>query len=327
MISAPNRGFDRKSLFSVDKDAAATRAAIRWLRDDREEPFFVWLHLMGPHDPYDPAPRFAKRFDTGYRGALNGRRRTLKQLSRRTPAISPAELEHIVSLYDGDIAEVDERISTVLATLAQLGLAGDTLVVLTSDHGEELYEHNRYFFHSNSIYESVLRVPLILRLPGVLPAGKRLAAPVQSIDIAPTALELLGLPIPGEFEGRSLMPRIRPEYTEHPEAAAISELGPEIFSLRTARWHYIYNPLGYTSPATRPDDRGDEGLFRIARHELYDIVADPKESINLVEEHPDVAAELRGRLRAWIQEEVSAYEPPELTPEVREELEALGYLD
>jgi arylsulfatase A-like enzyme len=327
MISAPNRGFDEKPRFPTkSRDADAAEAAIRWIEENRNQRFFVWLHLMGPHDPYLPSRRFARMFDTGYKGRLNGKRGTLEHLQRRKRGLSEPELAHIVSLYDGDIAEVDQKIGTVVSSLDRLGLADHTLVVFTSDHGEELYEHNRYFFHSYSIYESVLRVPLIMRLPATLPQGATVMAPVESIDIAPTILELLGIPLPGDFEGKSLADHIL-EQPSDAEAVAFSELGPEIFSIRAERWHYIYNPLELRAPTTRDRAERAKPVFEIAREELYDTLHDPRETTNLVHEHPEVAAQLRRHLRAWVETSGSAYRPQELLPEAEEELRALGYLD
>jgi arylsulfatase A-like enzyme len=327
MISAPNRGFDEKQHFSrKSNDAEAAEAAIRWLEENRKRRFFVWVHLMGPHDPYAPSGRFARIFDTGYKGRLNGKRGTLERIQRQKRRLSERELAHIISLYDGDIVEVDQNIGTIVSSLDRLGLADHTLVVFTSDHGEELYEHNRYFFHSYSIYESVLRVPLVMRLPAGLPQGATVVAPVESIDIAPTILELLGIPLPGDFEGKSLANHILGQPSDA-EAVAFSELGPEIFSIRTERWHYIYNPLGLRAPTTRDRAKQAQPVFEIAREELYDALHDPRETTNLVREHPELAAQLRRRLRAWIETSGATYRPQELLPEAERELRALGYLN
>jgi arylsulfatase A-like enzyme len=327
MTSAPNRGFDEKPRFpEKPRDAKATEAAIRWLEENRNRRFFVWLHLMGPHEPYAPSGRFARMFETGYRGRLNGKRGTLERIQRRKRPLSEPELAHIVSLYDGDVAEVDQKIGAVVSSLDRLGLADRTLVVFTSDHGEELYEHNRYFFHSYSIYESVLRVPLVMRLPGTLPQGATVVAPVESIDIAPTILDLLGIPLPDDFEGESLAGRILGQ-PSGAEAVAFSELGPEIFSIRTERWHYIYNPLELRAPTTRDRAKRAKPVFEIAREELYDALNDPRETTNLVHEHPELAAQLRQRLRAWIETSGATYRSQELLPEAEEELRALGYLE
>jgi arylsulfatase A-like enzyme len=331
MINAPNRGFDQKQGFRDGGDAAATTAAIAWLREHAGERFFVWLHLLGPHDPYVPSAEYRERFPSGYHGRLDGSRKKLERIWKRKRDLTEAELAHVVSLYDGDVAETDDQVDRALRALSELGLDGSTLVVLTSDHGEELYEHNHYFFHSYSIYESVLHVPLMLRLPGALPAGLVVDRPVESVDIAPTILEVLGLPVPDAYEGESLLPRIGAADqggASSNEAAAFSELGPEIFSIQTARWHYIYNPRGHTSP--NPEHLGRRDIrpyFNIEREELYDVVADPGETVNLAASRSDVAKALRERLVRWIEESDSDYRPGALLPEVEDELRALGYLD
>jgi len=151
-------------------------------------------------------------------------------------------------------------------------------------------------------------------------------APVESIDIAPTILELLGIPLPADFEGESLVDRIL-EQPSGAEAGAFSELGPEIFSIRTERWHYIYNPLGLRAPTTRDRAERARPVFEIAREELYDALHDPRETTNLVHVHPELAAQLRRRLHAWIETSGATYRPQELLPEAEKELRALGYLD
>jgi len=224
--------------------------------------------------------------------------------------------------------QVDARIRTVLDALDELDIASDTLVVFSSDHGEELYDHNSYFFHSWSIYESVLHVPLIFSFPGRLPRGKTVDAVVESIDLAPTMFELLGLPIPDDFEGTSLVPLFSGDGDASVDLdAAYSELGPYIQSIRTDRWHYIYNPRRLSSPGARVKDTGRKGLFSIEREELYDLREDPGQKYNVVRDHPGVAAELRDRVLQWRGSEANQYRAHDLSPEVREELQALGYLD
>ncbi len=188
MTTAPNRGFDVKPEIpkGADRDLRATRTALRWIRRQRERPFFAWLHLMAPHHPYRPSGSLPEGFDTGYRGELDGSHETLHGIYARRDALTQAELAHIVSLYDADVAQADAHVKQLLDGLDRAGLAESTLVVLVSDHGEELYQHNHYFFHAYSIYESVLRIPLILRLPGVLPAGLRVSDVIETVDLAPT---------------------------------------------------------------------------------------------------------------------------------------------
>ena len=326
MRTAPNRGFEHvPQLPKGDVDGAAVEALVEWLARRREAPFFAWLHLVGPHDPYVPSRRQQQRFDTGYRGELHAGRAVLQKIHRERIELTEAELAHLVALYDGDIARVDERVSEVLAALDALELAPATLVVLTADHGEELYQHHRYFLHSLSIYESVLHVPLILRLPGVLPRGERVSGPVETVDLAPTVLELLGVPRPPDYQGDSLLPRIRGEPPAG-EAAAFSELGPDIHSIRTERWRYIWNRRAGAAPAPGAERLGGSD-FPIASEELYDLRSDPLEQANAVDRHPDVAAQLRQRLETWRAGAGPSPEAQPLAPETEQELRALGYLE
>jgi arylsulfatase A-like enzyme len=296
-----------------------------WLGRHRDERFFLWVHLVGPHDPYAPEPRFAKRFDTGYRGPIDGGQ-AVRRVHRKQIDLPPAAVAHVVSLYDGEIAQVDERIGAILDEIDAQGLRDDTLVVLTSDHGEELYQHNRFFLHAWSIYDSVLHVPLLLRLPGVLPAGRQVDGVIRIEDIAPTILALVGIAVPESFEGESLLPAIQTGRSAS-SRFVISELGPGIVSLRSDRWHYIYNPKGYSSPATIDGDRGDRGLFQIETEELYDVARDPRETRNLAADRPEVAAELRERAERWLAEDESDFQPYDVNPELLEELRVMGYVD
>ena len=323
MGSAPHRGFATKGVFTKSKDedhdVQATQAARRWLEKPRAERFFLWVHLIGPHDPYVPRRDFFRGFDTGYTGRLDGRRPTLDRIFRKRRELTQAELAHIVSLYDAEIAQVDARIGEIVESVDRLGLASSTLVIVTSDHGEELYDHNHYFFHSSSIYDSLLRVPLIMRLPGTLPEGAVVDAVVQSIDIAPTIFDLLGLPPADGFEGTSLVGRMRaPTGGGEDAGVAFSELNPDVFSIRTDRWHFIQ---------TRHGDAVEVGGFRIEGEELYDVRHDPGETRNVVRERNDVAAGLRDRPGAWIAADAGTYRPQALRPEVEAELRALGYVE
>ena len=248
-------------------------------------------------------------------------------VGHETP-LSQKELAHIVSLYDEEVAAVDQRVGELLAEIDTAGLRDDTLVIVTGDHGEELYEHGFYFFHVWSIYDSVLHIPLVMRLPDRLPAGRAVSEAVESIDIAPTILSLLGLPRPERFEGDDLASRISAVAKGgDDEAAAFSELGTEIFSLRTRRWHYIYNPKGFSSPADTALDTGHRGWFWLAEEELYDLDADPREARNLAAKLPERARILRERLLAWMAGAPPNPPSPEIGRATRAELEALGYVE
>jgi len=331
MVMGRHPGFEEvvgmRDASQSDRDEKAVTRAEAWLRERGAKPFFLWLHLMGPHDPYEPAPRFRERFDTGYRGPLTGAHLPLKQIHAQRLSLTQAEVDHVRSLYDAEIAEVDDRIRRVLELLEELDLDDTTLVAFTSDHGEELYGRYAYWFHSWSIHDSVLNVPLVLADPGFLPEGLRVDTVVESIDVAPTLLAALGVPIPESFQGRSLLPLIAGDPVPAAEGGrAFAELGPYIQSIRTGRWHYVYNPRELSSPGSRRDDTGRGGVFEIDREELYDMREDPLQQENVASRHPDVSAELRNEVLKWRGPAANPYEAQDLDPEVRDELEALGYL-
>jgi arylsulfatase A-like enzyme len=148
--------------------------------------------------------------------------------------ISATDLAHLMALYDGGIAYADEHVGMVLQVLQFLGLAEKTLVVVLSDHGEGFLEHGR-FLHANSVYEELLHVPLIMRLPGVIPAGKRIAGNVSHVDLMPTVLGLLQVKIPPQTQGIDLSPAILSDKSV-PERLIYSELAEYSLQLRAVRW-------------------------------------------------------------------------------------------
>lgn len=332
-----HRGFDEKRKWPLAKegpydhgqmDANATRAARNWIREHASEPFFVWLHLIGPHEPYLPPASHQGSFTADYEGDLDGSRSALTLVQRRRRLLDAGELAYIVSLYDEEVLAVDALVAEVLGALDDLGLRDETLVVLTADHGEELYDHDFYFFHSWSIYDSVLHIPLVMRLPGRIAAGTVIDSIVESVDLAPTLIELLRLSSAETYEGRSLVGLLAGEPARSRDfSEAFAELGPEIHSLRTSRWQYIQNPKRYSSAGARGERFGHRGFFQIDAEELYDLEADPGQQHNLADLRPDVARAMRKRLGEWLEETPSKLPVSEISPDARMELEQLGYIE
>lgn len=244
-----------------------------------ESPFFAFVHLFEPHTPYEPPERFVRGSDD-------------------------------TSLYRAEVAYADALFGELLVWLDANDLSERTLVVLTSDHGESLGEHGETT-HGYFIYESTLSVPLILRYPGA-PAGRRVSGLASLVDVAPTILDLMGLPALHGAEGTSLVRRIG-DPASSGEASAYAETF-------LPRLHYGFSPL-------RSLRKGRHKLILAPRPELYDLEADPAESHNLFDENPAEA----GRLMAELSEIVLADERPEagaidLDADSRERLQALGYL-
>ena len=184
----------------------------RWLDGvGEDEPFFAFLHFWDVHYDYTPPPEHDV-FDPDYRGRVSGV--DFKDFVMPTP-YDKRDLEHLLALYDGEIHFTDHNVGLVLARLEAEGRLDDTLVVFTSDHGEEFMDHKK-FGHKGTLYEEVMHVPLILRYPAGVPEGERVDELVSIIDIAPTILDLCGLPRTERMWGRSLTPAFDGELEPRP---------------------------------------------------------------------------------------------------------------
>lgn len=198
-------------------------AVTRWLAAGEsakdERPFFLFVHLWDVHYDYIPPPGYAERFDPDYTGHLDAR--DLPHNPAIGPGMDPRDLEHLIALYDGEIAFTDENLGRILAELDRRGRLRDALVVVTADHGEEFFEHGGKG-HQRSLFDEVVRVPLILRWPGHLPSGARVGDQVRLIDLMPTLLALAGIGERPPMQGRDLGPLLRGDSL--PPAPALLEL-------------------------------------------------------------------------------------------------------
>lgn len=189
----------------ADKASATqlTEAALEYLTiRPQDKPFFLYLHYMDPHANYiAPEPYYSKAMGE-YRGAVTGGYNQIYD-SYVTRGVIPsrADLAQIERFYNAEVSYVDSELGRLLVSMFQQGLDPNTIVVVTADHGEALYEHDRFF--ESHVFQENIAVPLIIKVPGLNAAQHD--ALTQSIDIAPTLLELCGLPIPATFQGRSLV--------------------------------------------------------------------------------------------------------------------------
>ncbi len=289
--------FDRKA-------DETTRRAVAWLDDGRraDRPFFLFVHYFDPHAPWVAPADHAQRFP---------------------PAQAPGQgLRVQKARYDAEIAFTDQQLGVLFAALDERGLADDTLVVVTADHGEGLMQHG-LLLHGAQIYEEQVRVPFLMRWPGRLPAGRVIEGPVSLIDLAPTVLELLGVPSDGApMHGRSLAPVLEGRGVIHPELPVFLfrqhylrgtdsgvPVAGEQYGVRVGDWKLILGP--------------DEGT-RL----LFDVAHDPRERRDRAVEEPERAAELERRIAAWRAEHERAETAPEaISPEDLERLRALGYVE
>jgi arylsulfatase A-like enzyme len=202
--------------------------------------------------------------------------------------------------YDAEIAQADDHVAALVALLRRRGRFDETVFVLTADHGESLGEHDLFFQHGWFAYEDSLRVPLVLRAPGLVPAGRRVAATLSTIDVAPTVLALLDVDAPDAMEGRSLVPVIDGAERDRP-AFAQTYYGNRQTAVRLGARKYIATPA---PPPPDRDDRKRDGWLAhwptAASEELYDLAADPGERANRAASDAATARAMRARVETWL---------------------------
>ena len=302
-------GFDHLD-FHQDRVATdVAERAISLLDRFGDRPFFLVLHFYDPPWHYDPPEAQRKLFDTGYTGPLTGVWRQFKDKTRQST--TPAELQHILALYDGEIRYVDDELGRVLDHMKTRGLDAGTLLVVTSDHGEEFLDHGSWE-HQKTLYEEVVRVPLVVTGPGVGP--RREPAQTSLLDVCPTVLAWAGLPPQPSHAGRSLLAAL-PERDAYGETEHTADGTSRLFLRGGAgRWKTILS-LDRASGEPR-------------KEEWYDLRADPAEQRD-ARPRVEVADAIRKRaLGRWRDGRARGVGAPavELTPEQRERLRALGYV-
>lgn len=196
----------------TDRTRAITAAAVRFLREaPGQRPFLLWLHYVNPHAPYTPPPPYDSAF-LDERAASGPRLRPVAGfhggVKREWAVPGRDRLGYYVAQYDGEIAAVDREVGEVLGALGASGLAGRTLVVFTSDHGESLGEHDYYFDHGEDVFDPCLSIPLLVRLPGA-PAGHRVRELATTLDLVPTILDAVKVSYPPGLAGASLLGAVR----------------------------------------------------------------------------------------------------------------------
>lgn len=259
-----------------------------------DKPFFLFLRHMDPHSPYLPPGPFEHIFYG--KNPRDPNKNTMKPVFEFAPFADyfkswiPEDItdaDYVIAQYDGAIAYMDACIQKLLTRIEDLGLAENTLVILNGDHGETLMDHECYFDH-HGLYDCTLHVPLIMRLPGRLPAGKRVKGYNLHQDLVPTILEILGMKVEDKFDGKSLLPMIRGERAANYSEFYITECTwMRKHGWRTPHWKLIV--------ALEPDFHFKPEV------ELYNLIEDPGENHNLAEKEPEIVALLRRRMEAWIE--------------------------
>jgi len=292
----------------------------RWLDGSHaeQEPFFLFVHLWDVHYDFIPPPPYDTAFDPDYTGPVDGR--NLGEDRSTVQDLSPRDLQHLIALYDGEIAWADHHVGLLLERV-EAATDRETVVVLTSDHGEEFFEHGR-FGHRKTLYEESIRVPLVIAGSSRIPAGATVAEPVSLLDVAPTVLDLAGAAALPDTYGRSLLPLLsRPAESSTEASATISELrllrrDEEWLAVRTPEWKVLV-------------ERETGRTLKV-----FNLRADPKEERDLIAEGILIPGELRTLAddtlelleRLARRHAGSGPVDSELTPELEDDLGKLGYL-
>lgn len=298
--------------------------AQQWLRRHRKERFLLLIHTYEPHTPYT-APSFTEGLDPGRVGE---RYETQRFAGLRTGEmqLTAAEREWTTALYDGDIRRADRFVGRLISFLSELDLDQRTVVVVAGDHGEELGEHfDRFIFdHGHSLHDELLLVPLIVHDPTRNDAGRVVDQQVRLIDTLPTVAELLGVSVPSNLGGRSLVPFMDGEPGR--DRTAISSLtrhGPPRVALRDSRFKFIRT--------TGPDKDSPIVLLpTVPDVALYDLQNDPGETRNIADEHPELVKRFGELLDIWSARQVGCVgigdlDTSDMDAELLERLRSLGY--
>ncbi len=308
-----DRGFDTYDFIpcgprDIRRADAAVDAALGWLGEHGERPFFLVLHLFDPHVVYEPPEGFRGLF-ARWLEERDDRVSDLKEIRGRLRRGEPLDREFLAAAYDEEIAFVDQQLGRLFRSLDERGLGDRLLVVVTSDHGEEFFDHGG-FEHGHTIYDELLRVPLLLGGPGV--RRGRHGSPVGLADLFPTLLEGLGYAPPAGLAGTSLWPLLGgaggPDAEPRLLVAERTLYGPE--RRAAVRW-----PLKLAQDVRR------------GQLTLHDLAVDPGERRDLAAERPDQAAALLAELEAALAGGPGRSEAAELDDATVESLRALGYLD
>jgi arylsulfatase A-like enzyme len=277
---------------------ATTDAATAWLQD-RERPFFAWIHYWDPHDSEVLPP---------------------EEVRARFAPSPGGEVQPVLDIYDSELFYVDRQFGRVVRTLEQIGAYDDTVIVVVSDHGEGLGDHD--WMHHRLLYQEQIHVPLILRIPEG-PRARRVPGLVRVIDVYPTILEILGLEPPRPVQGRSLLSLVAGA-TEEPRLAYADQLN---------QWDANAAMVG-----SRPLDRllycATDGTWKLiyratdpARSELFNLQRDPRERNNLFHATHPQYLRLKRALDAFDGYRWRRFSRDELDSEVLERLRSLGYDD
>ncbi|MGC8601737.1 MAG: sulfatase [Thermoprotei archaeon] len=269
--------------------------ALEWLKEHYREDFYMFIHYWDPHSPYEPPEQYREMFYRGdYRDPNNHSMDALKAtplwqfhkwwVEKVAPGVT--DVDYIRALYDGEIRRVDDAFGQLVEELKELKIYDETMLVVTADHGESIYDHGVYFDHAD-VYQNIIRVPLIIRYPGVFPA-KTVDGLVQNIDVTRTVLDIAKVQHP-PYEGINLLEVARGEAKPRDTAFSDQAVWTIKRTMIKAEGRHLYKLIVTYDP----------GFWPVPDREVYDLSSDPKETKNLAESNKRLLDDLELELRRW----------------------------
>ena len=314
--------FDHRHAFNQDIRRADETVddALHMMRAQPEEPSFVFIHLFDPHLDYDPPPGYAFKYTDGRTAPtppLSLQQCGVMGLATGTGRPTQEDADYVRGIYDAEMNFIDVQIGRLVDELKRMGIYDETLLVITSDHGEEFWEHQQ-FEHGHTLYDELVRIPLIVKPPSdFVPAQRVVSSQVRILDIPPTLFDFLHIDPPESFVGTSIVPLMLGKSEERRVAFSESTLyGADKLAWRDGRYKLIVD----TNPQAR------------VPIELYDLQEDPAEATNLIDTLPDVAAEYRAELtdfRERLLKQAKSMSNPkakDMSPARVQSLMSLGYI-
>ncbi len=334
-VSGFDQGFDGFELVSDMLDAREAEKvmdrAIKWMSSSSDDKFFLYIHVMGPHWPYNPPDEARHRFTSSrvseVRDFFEGKDYheqydILNGKAKSAFASDPALLAELVALYDEDAAFSDRQLARLWKALEQKGMQEDTMLIVCSDHGEEFLEHGG-FLHGFNLFAESTDVPLLIYYPP-LGKGLRRGTVVSLIDVLPTLADLLGVDPPEPSQGKSLLPVVLSGQETKSRLSELVSGIPHHTPREAGQGRVKLNTTGH-SLIYRPEDENKD-----VRSWLFDIKSDPLEQSDLSAENPRLAEELTGKLLEMEYENLKIEVPPakhrKIPPDHERQLKALGYL-
>ncbi|MFC7231478.1 sulfatase-like hydrolase/transferase [Saliphagus sp. GCM10025308] len=290
------------------KASSITENALSWIDTtwDGESSFFMWLHYMDVHYPFSPPNKYVEQngdtpIPMSRTTELNGR------MQEEPETLLEEDVDDLLTLYDGEVRFVDEQIGHIIEHLRNIGIYEETLLVITADHGEAFGEHDRFGHHPN-LYDELLRVPLVIRVPGT--DSRDVEQQVSLVDLGPTIYDIVDIPIPDNVQGTSFAPLLRGDTMDEP-VALVTAKGGDRLACRTSHWKCFWR-------------RDDETV------ELFDLRSDREEVMDVSTDNPEHVSRFKEIMEEYITEaEATDTDLPKMSKsdEVEERLKDLGYID